>query len=43
MLGAAAGLLYALLFLGVAIGREDRDRYVGKLRSIAGWPALEAA
>jgi peptidoglycan biosynthesis protein MviN/MurJ (putative lipid II flippase) len=43
MMGAVAGLIYAVLFLGVAIGREDRGRYVGKLRSIAGWPALETA
>jgi O-antigen/teichoic acid export membrane protein len=42
-LGAAAGLLYALIFIGVAIGRDDRLRYAGKLRSIAGWPALETA
>ena len=41
--GMAVGLCYVLLFLGVAIGREDRNRYVGKLRSIAGWPALKAA
>ena len=37
------GCSYALLFTAVAIGREDRSRYVGKLRSIAGWPALSAA
>ena len=41
--GAASGLVYALLFLGVAIGRRDRTRYFGKLRSLAGWPTLEAA
>lgn len=41
--GAAAGLLHALVFLGVAIGREDRTLYLGKLRSIAGWPALKTA
>jgi O-antigen/teichoic acid export membrane protein len=41
--GATAGLVYALLFLGVAIGRRDRTRYFGKLRSLAGWPTLEAA
>jgi O-antigen/teichoic acid export membrane protein len=41
--GATAGLFYAALFLGVAIGRRDRTRYFGKLRSLAGWPALEAA
>jgi O-antigen/teichoic acid export membrane protein len=41
--GATAGLVYALLFLGAAIGRRDRARYFGKLRSLAGWPTLEAA
>jgi O-antigen/teichoic acid export membrane protein len=41
--GATAGLFYTILFLGVAIGRRDRTRYVGKLRSLAGWPQLEAA
>ena len=41
--GIVMGAAYALLFAGVAIGREDRNRYVGKLRSIAGWPALSAA
>jgi len=41
--GAIAGLLYTILFLGVAIGPRDRTRYLGKLRSLAGWPQLEAA
>ena len=41
--GATAGFVYAILFVGVAIGRRDRARYLGKLRSLAGWPALEAA
>lgn len=41
--GAAAGLVYAILFLVFAIGRRDRSRYVGKLRSLAGWPALGTA
>ena len=41
--GAACGLIYVMVFIGVAIGREDRARYLGKLRSIAGWSALEAA
>jgi O-antigen/teichoic acid export membrane protein len=41
--GAVAAVLYALLFVGVALGRSDRHRYVGKLRSIAGWPALRTA
>lgn len=39
--GAVVGLLYFVLFAAVAIGREDRDRYLGKLRSFAGWPALK--
>jgi O-antigen/teichoic acid export membrane protein len=41
--GAIAGLFYTILFVGVAIGRRDRTRYIGKLRSLAGWPQLEAA
>ena len=41
--GAIAGLFYTILFVGVAIGRRDRTRYLGKLRSLAGWPQLEAA
>jgi O-antigen/teichoic acid export membrane protein len=41
--GAAAGAVYAVLFLGIAIGRKDRERYVGKLRTIARRPALGAA
>jgi O-antigen/teichoic acid export membrane protein len=41
--GATAGLVYVILFVGLAVGRRDRTRYLGKLRSLAGWPALEAA
>lgn len=41
--GAAVCLLYAVVFIAVAIGRQDRNRYLGKLRSIAGRPALETA
>jgi O-antigen/teichoic acid export membrane protein len=41
--GAVVGLVYVVLFVGLAIGREDRNRYLGKLRSIAGWPVLETA
>lgn len=37
--GVAAALAYALVFIALAIGRDDRNRYIGKLRSIAGWPA----
>ena len=41
--GIVVAFTYALLFAGVAIGRKDRGRYVGKLKSVAGWPALSAA
>jgi hypothetical protein len=41
--GAAVGAVYAVLFLGVAVGREDRNRYLGKLRMITGRPLLKAA
>jgi O-antigen/teichoic acid export membrane protein len=41
--GGVAGLVYAMVFVAVAIGREDRQRYMDKLRSLAGWPALETA
>lgn len=43
LLGAAAGLVYAGLFLGIAIGRSDRHRYLGKLRTMIRGPQLEAA
>jgi O-antigen/teichoic acid export membrane protein len=41
--GAVAGVLYAGLFIGVAIDRQDRTRYLVKLRTLAGRPALGAA
>jgi O-antigen/teichoic acid export membrane protein len=41
--GGAISVFYWLLFVGVAISREERNRYLGKLRSIARRPALEAA
>jgi O-antigen/teichoic acid export membrane protein len=41
--GGTTGFVYALLFLGVAIGRDDRDRYLGKLRTMVRRPAMEAA
>ena len=41
--GAATGLVYGIIFVLFAIGRRDRTRYVGKLRSLAGWPTLETA
>ena len=43
LLGAAFGLLYAVIFIEHAISRADRDRYLGKLRSIARNPLPEAA
>lgn len=41
--GAAAGLFYLVLFVGLAIDRADRSRYLLKLRTLAGRPALGAA
>lgn len=41
--GAVTGFFYVLLFLGVAIGRDDRDRYLVKLRTMVRKPAMEAA
>jgi O-antigen/teichoic acid export membrane protein len=41
--GAITGVCYTVLFVGLAIGRRDRTRYLGKLRSLAGWPQLEPA
>jgi hypothetical protein len=43
LIGGVAGLFYLLLFLGVAISRTERERYVGRLRSMTGRPALNAA
>lgn len=43
LLGGVVGLLYWTIFFGVAISRDDRNRYLGKLRSVARWPALRAA
>jgi hypothetical protein len=31
---AGTGLLYELLFFGIAIGRRDRMQYVGKLKQL---------
>lgn len=39
----ATGFVYTVLFVGVAIGRDDRRRYVAKLRDRKGVPALNAA
>jgi O-antigen/teichoic acid export membrane protein len=41
--GAAVGLLYVIVFLLVAIGREDRSRYADQLRSLTRRPTLETA
>lgn len=41
--GGAASAGYAALFIGIAIGRDDRRRYATKLRSITGLPALRPA
>lgn len=41
--GAASGVVYAVLFVGFAIDRADRERYLLKLRTLAGRPALGAA
>jgi O-antigen/teichoic acid export membrane protein len=42
--GGAAGALYLLIFVGVAIGRADRARYVARLRGMTFRPPeLEAA
>jgi O-antigen/teichoic acid export membrane protein len=41
--GVGTGVLYWTVFIAFAISREDRNRYLGKLRSLARWPALEAA
>lgn len=43
LLGAATGCVYFALFAGLAIGRDDRNRYLGKLRTIVRRPELEAA
>lgn len=41
--GAGVCLLYLMVFVFVAIGRQDRSRYLGKIRSLAGRPALGTA
>ena len=41
--GIGVGVLYLLLFIGVAIGRVDRVRYLGKLRGLTPRPALKVA
>jgi len=41
--GGVVGIGYLLLFFGVAISRAERDRYLGRLRSLARRPALKAA
>jgi hypothetical protein len=41
--GVAGAAVYAPLFLGLAIGSRDRNRYLVKLRSLARRPVAEAA
>jgi O-antigen/teichoic acid export membrane protein len=43
MYGGLAWIVYAALFVGIAIGGDERRRYFSKLRSITGRPALRAA
>jgi hypothetical protein len=39
----SAGLLYAILFLSLAIGRTERNWYLAKLRQVIGRERLPAA
>lgn len=41
--GLAIGVIYLMLFIGVAIGRTDRARYLAKLRGLTPRPALKVA
>jgi O-antigen/teichoic acid export membrane protein len=41
--GGAASAVYVALFFALALGRDERRRYLSKLRSITGLPALKAA
>jgi O-antigen/teichoic acid export membrane protein len=43
LIGAGVCLLYLIVFVFVAIGRHDRSRYLGKVRSLASRPALGTA
>jgi hypothetical protein len=35
-------LIYAILFLSLAIGRTERDWYVAKVRQVIGWQRAAA-
>jgi hypothetical protein len=39
----SAGLIYAILFLSLAIGRTERNWYLAKLRQVIGLERLPAA
>ena len=39
----SAGLIYAILFLSLAIGRTERDWYMAKVRQVIGWQRVPAA
>jgi Na+-driven multidrug efflux pump len=39
----SAGLIYAILFLTLAIGSTERDWYLTKVRQVTGWQRLPAA
>jgi hypothetical protein len=39
----SAGLLYAILFLSLAIGRTERNWYLAKLRQVIGRERVPAA
>jgi O-antigen/teichoic acid export membrane protein len=41
--GLGAWVIYAVLFVGVALGSDERRRYVTRLRGLRRVPALEAA
>lgn len=41
--GLGAWVIYAVLFVGVALGRDDRRRYATRLRGLRRVPALNAA
>jgi hypothetical protein len=40
LFAAATGVFYLFLFIMIGIGRDERRRYITKLRSITGTPGL---
>ena len=40
LFAVATGILYLFLFIMIAIGRDERRRYISKLRSITGVPGM---